>query len=161
MISSIACSFFTLAGVFGAPTKGWVMFFISSDCPISNAYAPEIKRIIKKYGTDFKIQLVYTDASATAQLAQKHLKEYDYQCAFILDANHVNAKKYKVTTVPTVVLVNVKSKVVYEGRIDNIYASIGKRRPKATEFDLRNALDATLGGKPVKVTKTTAIGCFL
>ena len=44
---------------------------------------------------------------------------------------------------------------------DNVYAALGKRRPEATEHDLRKALDEVLSGKPVGEPRTHAIGCYI
>ena len=55
----------------------------------------------------------------------------------------------------------VNGQVLYRGRIDNVYASLGKRRPAATEHDLRKALDEILDGKPVSTPETKAIGCYI
>ncbi len=51
--------------------------------------------------------------------------------------------------------------MLYRGRIDNVYASLGKRRAEATEKDLRKALDEVLSGKPVSTPQTKAIGCYI
>ena len=51
--------------------------------------------------------------------------------------------------------------MVYRGRIDNVYAALGKRRPEATEHDLRKALDEVLSGRPVAEPRTQAIGCYI
>ena len=51
--------------------------------------------------------------------------------------------------------------IVYQGRIDNLFAKIGKRRSRATQNDLRDALNSILKGIPIAVPKTTPIGCFL
>ena len=43
----------------------------------------------------------------------------------------------------------------------NRIADFDKRRPAATESDLRNALDAVLAAKPVPRPKTDVIGCAI
>jgi hypothetical protein len=39
--------------------------------------------------------------------------------------------------------------------------SLGTTRPQATQFDLRNALDAILAHRPVVTPRTTAYGCLI
>jgi len=51
--------------------------------------------------------------------------------------------------------------VLYRGRIDNVYAALGKRRPEATERDLRKALDEILQGKAVTTSQTQPVGCYI
>src|SRR5262249_12755086 len=49
----------------------------------------------------------------------------------------------------------------YLGRIDDLYADLGKRRARATSRDLRDALDAVLADRPVPRPVTQAVGCFI
>ena len=49
--------------------------------------------------------------------------------------------------------------VSYRGRIDDTYTTYGKRRPKPTTHDLRNALTSILAGRKVATPVTRAIGC--
>ena len=51
--------------------------------------------------------------------------------------------------------------VLYRGRIDNVWAALGKRRSAATEHDLRKALEAAVNGKRVAEPRTQAIGCYI
>ena len=57
--------------------------------------------------------------------------------------------------------VSGKSGVLYRGRIDDLYADLGKKRRQARTRDLRAALDAVLSGRAVKNPTTTAVGCYI
>lgn len=143
--------------------KASVLFFITTDCPISNSYAPEVQRICAEYGQKkVSCNLVYVDPDLTAADVKKHVKEFRYTgLPAILDPAHklVGAAGAKVT--PEAAVIGPGGKVLYRGRIDNLYASLGKRRPEATERDLRKALDEVLGGKPVAAPFTKALGCYI
>ena len=130
--------------------KAIILFFVLPDCPISNAYAPEIKRVSAEY-SQRKIAsfVVYVDPDLTIDAAKKHAKDYGYECPVICDPSL------------KVAVLDANGKRLYRGRIDNLYAGLGKRRPKATELDLRNTLDAILNGKPVPNETTQSIGCFI
>ena len=65
------------------------------------------------------------------------------------------------STTPEAAIISPSGQVLYRGRIDNVYAGLGKRRPAATERDLRKALDEVLSGKPVSTRETKAIGCYI
>ena len=54
-----------------------------------------------------------------------------------------------------------KGEVLYRGRIDDLYAGLGKKRAMATQHDLREALDAINVGKSVKKKEITVIGCMI
>jgi len=138
------------------------MFFVLSDCPIANGYAPEIGRIVTQYklkGVEFS--LVYEDLKLTAQAAKTHAKDFGYSCPLVLDSSRSLAKRVGVTISPEVVVVGPKGSVVYRGRIDDRAVEIGKVRPRATRQDLRLTLDALLAGKKVPQAKTKAVGCVI
>src|SRR6266481_7515829 len=59
--------------------KASVLFFVTSDCPISNSYAPEIQRICSDYGPKHvSCNLVYVDPDLTLADVKKHVKEFGY-----------------------------------------------------------------------------------
>ena len=49
----------------------------------------------------------------------------------------------------------------YRGRIDNRYASDGKRRDDPTTHELVDALEAVLAGEAPAIAQTKAFGCPL
>ena len=93
---------------------------------------------------------------------RKHLKEFGYSgTPAILDSNRKLVRAAGATVTPEAAVIGPSGQVLYRGRIDNVYASLGKRRPEATEMDLRKALEETLSGKPVSTPVTKAIGCYI
>src|SRR5262245_20691188 len=139
-----------------------VIFFITNDCPISNRYAGEIRRICEGVAGRAACFLDYVDPDLTPQLAAKHVTEYghgDYPA--IVDAKHLLVKAAGATVTPEAVVVAPGGTIAYRGRIDNQYVTWGTRRPEATERDLRTAIEAVLQGKPVATPRTKAVGCFI
>lgn len=139
-----------------------VLFFVLPDCPISNAYAPEIQRIATEYGAKNVASLiVYVDPDLTLAEAQNHAGEYGWTSPVVCDTKRELVKRTGVRFAPEVVVLGPDGQQRYRGRIDNLYADYGKRRAQPTERDLRDALDAILAGKPVPKETTKAIGCFI
>ncbi|HZZ78010.1 MAG TPA: redoxin domain-containing protein [Gemmataceae bacterium] len=142
--------------------KAAVLFFLLPDCPISNSYAPEIKRICAEYeAKKIATYIVHADPDVTPEQARKHAVEHGFKCPVLLDPTHVLVTATGATIAPEVAMVGPDRKVLYRGRIDDWYAGYGKRRVAPTQRDLRNALDAILAGKAVETSRTEAIGCFL
>lgn len=143
-------------------SKATVFFFLLTDCPNSNAYAPEIKRICEAYDSK-KVAafIVHADPDVTVEIARTHAKDYALPCPVLLDPSHRLVEFTGVTTAPEVAVVSPDGKVLYKGRIDDLFADFGKRRPEPTRRDLREALDAILAGKDVITKSTKAIGCPL
>lgn len=140
-----------------------VLFFITSDCPIANSYAPEIQRICSEYGPKrVSCDLVYVDPTLTVAEVRKHVQDFGYaSLTAILDSSHKLVKAAAATITPEAAIIGPSGHVLYRGRIDNVYAALGRRRPEATERDLRKALDEILSGKPVSAPQTRAIGCYI
>ena len=142
--------------------KATVLFFLMPDCPISNSYAPEIRRIVADFEPKkIAFFIVHADPDVTADQAKTHAKEYGYTCPVLRDPTHRLVKRTGVTTAPEVAILAGDGKVAYRGRIDDWYVDYGKRRAEPTRRDLREALDAILRDVAVPNPTTKAIGCPL
>jgi hypothetical protein len=147
------------------------IFFVATDCPISNWYAPTIQQVCRDYaarGVD--CTLVYEDVDLGArptgrtldEAVRTHLREYGYgSVSAIVDRTRAVAKRARATVTPSVVLVDHAGAIRYRGRIDNGYADLGRPRQLVTSHDLRVSLDALLAGRQVPVPETDAVGCYI
>ena len=144
-----------------AGSKANVVIFITNDCPIANAYAPEIQAIMRDYsprGAAFF--LVHVDPDLTSEKAKQHAADFGYQCRILLDPKHLLVKRLEADITPEAFVISPGG-VAYRGRIDDLFADLGKKRRQARNRDLRNALAAVLAGKPVPNSKTEAVGCYI
>ncbi len=145
------------------------VFFVATDCPVSNSYAPEIQRICREYGPrGVECALIYEDVDthpSTAQLDQlvrTHLQEYGYAgFTAVVDRDRAAATHAKASITPQAFVIDRSGEIRYRGRIDNLYAALGKTRQQVTSHDLRDALDAVLAGRKVPHPETEALGCFI
>lgn len=144
-------------------TNTTAYFFVSHDCPISNYYSQEIRRICEEYGAKgLRCSLVYVDPTLTDEAVRKHSDEYAHGAyAKIVDRKHELVERFHATVTPQVVLVRPDASVAYSGRIDNFYVALGKKRRVVTEHDLRDALDSVTAGKPVAKASANPVGCFI
>jgi hypothetical protein len=140
--------------------SGTVLLFYWHDCPICNSYAPELRRISGSY-TNFSFYIVQVDPDLTRPMAKKHASEYDLPAPVLLDPQHHLVQWAKATVTPEAVVIGANGQVRYQGRIDNLYAGLGKKRNTATQHDLREALDAISLNKPIRTKRTKAIGCLI
>ena len=140
-----------------------VLLFVQTDCPISNSYAPEIQRICRAYESKgVSCSLAYEDVRVDAAAVRTHMKDFAYTgVPATIDDSRALADRARATITPAALVIDARGVVRYRGRIDNLYASLGKRRQHVTEHDLTDALDAILAGKPVPKPETEALGCFI
>jgi hypothetical protein len=137
-----------------------VFVFTTTDCPISNRYAPEIQRLAAKHGDTARFVLVYPVRSDSPELISEHLKKFGYSLDIVRDVDHKLVKQTGVTVTPEVAVMK-GSILLYRGRIDDRHVELGRERPKPTTNDLADALTAAIAGKPIAHRETRAIGCIL
>ena len=142
--------------------KAHVLIFVTIECPISNRYAPELRRLADEFaprGIDFT--LVFANPADTQQAIDAHLARFGSRIPAVRDPNQELVRQTGVTIAPEAAVLDPAGRVVYRGRIDDRYVSFGVDRPEPTQRDLRDALSAVVTGAPVKVRETQAIGCVL
>jgi hypothetical protein len=155
----------TPADALAAPagTKAIVFLFTSTDCPISNRYAPEVRRVVSTYASQGVVfRLVYPNPAEQAPAIREHIAAFGYGDAMLplRDPTLALVKYVKATVTPEAAVV-VGNRVVYVGRIDDRYVDLGLERPAPTTHDLADAIAAILAGRPVAHPTTQAVGCFI
>ena len=145
-----------------ATARAIVMIFIRTDCPISNRYAPEIRRLHEKFASSgVAFWLVYPDAGEAVEVIRQHVKDYEYRLRVLRDPRHALVKMAGVRVTPEAA-VFVAGRLVYRGRIDNRFVAFGKARPAPTAHDLEDVIAAVLKGRtPATEITTPAVGCFI
>ena len=145
--------------------KATVFIFTLTDCPISNRYAPELRRLHEKFFTrGVTFWLVYPDPRESVETIRKHWEDYEYPFGALRDPRHVLVAMTGARVTPeAAVFVPGKSgaEMAYHGRIDDRYVDFGKARAEPTARDLQEALKAILDGRPVPSQTTRAVGCFI
>ncbi len=137
-----------------------VVLFTNTDCPIANAYHPELSRLHEKFSDHgFDMLMVYADTKLTKEAAKEHQQEYSIKWSIALDPQQKVARYLSATTTPEVVVVDAKGKIRYRGRIDDRFAAYGKKRAEPTRRDLEIALQSLLMDQPIEVASTKPVGC--
>ena len=140
-----------------------LLFFVATDCPISNRYAPEIARICADYRSrGVRCFLIYPDAGVDAAAVSAHRREYGLSAAApaIIDRDHALVRAVGPRVTPEAALYSSAGRV-YRGRIDDWYVDVGRSRRQASQHDLRLRIEAALVGRSIAPAETEAIGCFI
>ncbi len=137
-----------------------VLVFIAVDCPVSNGYAPELSRLAGEYAArGVAFYFVHSDPDATAEVADRHAKEYGFTAPVLTDPAGTLARRVGATRTPEAAVVDPDGAVRYLGRIDDRYADVHKPRPEPRRRDLREAIEDVLAGRAVRVPRTEVVGC--
>jgi peroxiredoxin len=142
--------------------KAILLFFTTTDCPVANSYVPEMNRIRDAYATrGVLVWAVQADTTAAEREVAKYATEYRYSFPLLLDPRQELVNLSGATITPQAAVLAPDGRVLYLGRVDNRVEDFGSQRPKATQADLREALDAVLAGRPVAHPRTHSIGCAI
>jgi peroxiredoxin len=142
--------------------KAIVLFFVTTDCPVGNSYVPEMKRIHDAYAAQgVAVYGVQAETTLDDSAVVKYAQEFRYTFPLLLDPKQALVKLVNATVTPQAAVVTPAGKLLYLGRIDNRVEDFGKTRYQATRFELREALEAVLAGKPVPQPTTRSIGCAI
>lgn len=139
-----------------------VLFFVATDCPIANRMAPELSRIVHDFRPkSIEFEYVYIDPSQTPKEISTHLIQYRLGAPGILDKNHAIVKALGATVTPEAIVLGKDGKMLYRGRINDLFLEHGRSRKAPKREDLRIALREALAGKPISVPQTPTLGCSI
>jgi peroxiredoxin len=144
----------------GARATVWV--FIAHDCPICNAYAPELARLAARYepqGVHWRVAYAEPDLSLADLRA--HARAYGLTMVLLSDPDLRAAQACGATVTPEAVVIDPHSRIIYRGRIDDRYPELGHPRSHPQTHDLAVALDDLLANRIVTHPRTVAVGCAL
>lgn len=150
--------------------KPFVLFFYSTDCPICQKYVPILRGVSDSF-PDVKFILVFTkwdSLQATKNFAQSMTWDRSASSThvsndfgYVWDYKNKLIKNLKATTTPEAFFFNNKNQLQYSGAIDNWFFALGRYRPEATEFYLKNAITQYQKNEKITVSKTKPIGCLI
>jgi peroxiredoxin len=142
--------------------KAIVVFFTTTDCPLSNNDVPEMNRTASDYqARGVAFYAVQADTTIADAEVVEHTKDFKFSFPVLFDRHQLLAKMTGATAIPSAAVLTPDGTLLYLGRIDNLVEDFNIRRQVPTKFDLREALDAVLAGKPVPNPRTKAFGCSI
>lgn len=165
-----ACATTSVRGLDGRPLDpladaeghALVLIFTDPQCPISNAYAPELRRLVAEFEPrGVRFFLVYADPERTAEEVRSHVQAYGYPMPAVLDGAQELTERVGARTVPEACVFTAGGELAYRGRIDDRYVDFGRQRAAPTVRDLALALEAVLVGRLPARPWPAAIGCAI
>ncbi|MFL6229256.1 MAG: redoxin domain-containing protein [Pyrinomonadaceae bacterium] len=137
--------------------NGTVLIFIAVGCPVSNAYNERMEKLYEDYKAK-GVAVVGINANTTDSAAdvRAHAKEKNLNFVILKDADDRVADRLGAGHTPEAFFLDASGKLVYHGAIDNAQNPV-----MVNTSHLRNAIDATLAGKPVERADVKAFGCAI
>jgi peroxiredoxin len=156
---------FTLSDVTGtkhslASLKGenaTIIIFVSTQCPVSNAYNERMEKLSQDYKAR-GVSLIGINANAPESVddIKQHAARHHLTFTILKDRGNKVADQLGATNTPEAFLLDASGKLVYRGRIDD--SRSGKT---ISSNDLRDAIEATLNGRPIAKSFVRAFGCTI
>jgi hypothetical protein len=138
-----------------------VLIFVRTDCPISNRYAPTIQRLSVQHAGRAVFWLVYPDKAESVEAIRKHERDFKYELPALRDLQHTLVKESRARITPEAAVFDTNHRLVYHGRIDNLYEDFGRARNAATTHELDDAVRAAVEGKMLPTDNAPAVGCYI
>jgi hypothetical protein len=138
-------------------TKATALLFVSTNCPVSNAYNERMNAVYRDYSAR-GVQFAFVNSNVNESVSEidEHARAHNFGFKVYKDADGMLADTVNAQFTPEVFLFDSTGTLVYHGRIDNT-----RELANVKSQDFRAALDAVLAGKPVAVANTKAFGCTI
>jgi len=136
---------------------------MGEECRICEYYAQPLNRMHEEFASD-SISFVglfpnkYSTESGIANFRSKYKIQFPIKREFF----GTKAKAFDVKVTPEVVVYDhALAKIIYQGRIDNSYHRVGRRRQVITENELLEVLQAITEGREIETESADSIGCYI
>ena len=140
-----------------ASKNGTVLLFIAVQCPVSNAYNERMEKLAQDYkAKGIAVVGINSNVAEDAAAVKTHASEHSLTFPILKDPGNKIADRLGSSVTPEAYFISADNKLLYHGRIDN-----SRNAAQVETSDLRNALDASLSGKPIEKTEAKAFGCTI
>ena len=156
------------AALEGARGELVALVFVSHECPVANAMVPDLIELAEEAA---RLDIRFTAVNATSWADEATMAEHarrfgtEGKYAVVRDPRQELARSVGATVVPEAALLRLDGaggfELLYLGRVNDLYAAIGRRRAVATTDDLASAMRAAREGRPIPQPFPKAVGCFI
>ena len=131
-----------------------VLFVIGGDCPVSGAYAPEMRRLADRYGPKGVLFFgVQPDPSVSGEAVARHADEHGLPFPVLLDPSHELTGELGVEGTPEAAVLDARRHVRYRGRIDERTAPGGTSPAAPGPRELEGAIVAAIEGCQIPIER--------
>ena len=150
------------AGPAVAP-RATVYVFLADTCPISQAATLPLRQLQAQYAAQgVRFVGVFPAKETTPASLAAFARTYQLTFALQADKGHRLTKRLHARITPEAVVVGSDGRTtLYQGRLNDAYAGLGQHRPVVRHHELADALADVMAGRPVAVSRTEPVGCFI
>ena len=142
-------------------TKMKLLVLLSPECPMSVNYTLTLNQINEKFREQLDITGIIPGRTWKDETVIRFSSDHKLEYPLLVDKELWITRMIKGEVTPEVFLFNAEGELVYSGAIDNWLTELGKKKQKPDAFYLRDAIEATQTGMPVRVRYVKAQGCLV
>jgi peroxiredoxin len=138
-----------------------VLIFLSESCPVCQQTTEELRRIRLAF-PNVKMTGIFPSPSSTIETRKAFAAKYKIDFQVLGDPQKELTRRYNAKITPEAMLTLAgDSLVLFSGKIDNRFESIGKRRTITTNYYLYEAIESILKGKSPSASRIEPVGCII
>ena len=139
-----------------------LFIFLSPECPLCQNYSVPLNDLYLKFH-NYSIAWIgiIPGRGFSDEQIQDFINRYHIRFPVYVDADMQLTHVLGASVTPQVILLNRKGKLLYTGAIDNWAVSLGQQRTIITQHYLQDALNNSLKGIPLTITRTQPVGCYI
>lgn len=138
-----------------------LLVFLSPECPLSQNYSVVLQQLSNEFADIIQVYGIIPGSTVTKKEIRHFANKYKILFPLYSDKSMTTVKTVHATTTPEVVLLDKGGKLVYRGAIDDWAVELGKKKSKASNEYLRNALLQVRSGLPVQIVMKEPVGCLI
>ena len=133
-----------------------IVNFWSAECPHSERTDSLIVNLLEEWKGEVELLSIAANRNESIQIVEEAAKVRRIP-QILIDAQHVVADKFDAMTTPHVFVLDRSGILRYQGAVDDVTF----RRREATQFFLRDAVEALLHGRSPELSETPPYGCTI
>jgi thiol-disulfide isomerase/thioredoxin len=138
-----------------------VLVFLSPECPLCINYTRTLNELVTTFGSKATFTGIVPGKAYSAEEVEKFKKDYKVRFNIYIDRDKRLSKGCKATVTPEVIVFKQDGKVIYRGAIDDWAIAPGKKKQKAFNEYLHDAMQAYITGSVIKLKSTKPVGCLI
>ncbi len=136
--------------------------FLSPECPLSEASLVELTRLDSIYkNSGYTTNIIIPGELYSVEEINTFIKNFNIKFPTYIDKNYECCDLLKAVSTPEYFLVDEHSEILYQGAIDDRALDNEIIRQEAKNFYAENAIKSVIDNKPISITKTKAVGCYI
>lgn len=145
----------------GSSGKLELLVLMSPECPMSVNYTLTLNQLQEAYSEQLRITGLIPGSAYNDDTVRAFARSYKLLFPLLTDRKQELTRQLHGEVTPEVFLFNQEGRLIYTGAIDNWMATLGKKKQKADQFYLADAIRQAINGDPVAIAYVKAQGCSL